>query len=294
MPEVPGHHTMWVLRPSWFIKDGKIHRLNNKENPKPDNLKYGAPHGLIGRKYALTDDYWKASFYVLNRGEYITIIDQLYWSPPYLGMRSIPQGHWQKQDGLICIPEGLVNKTGPLYRRERKISELKTYLNGSEEILNHIFDLTFSIAPDSMINDILLKPLGFNDSGPFESIGRESAKRYGWGDYNNITQHDGFFVTEQSAVGVEIKLLSKSSPEQIAKYAALITWEELHTGLRKQIGLLFVVTDFAIKSFWRKSGLDGPFVNGNLINTDWKRRLPQAVLELFAKHREHVASVFDG
>jgi hypothetical protein len=74
MPEVPGHHTMFVLRPSWFLQDGKICKPKSRESQEPASLKYAAPYGLIGRKYALTDDNWKASLYVLNRGEYITII----------------------------------------------------------------------------------------------------------------------------------------------------------------------------------------------------------------------------
>jgi len=47
--------------------------------------------------------------------KYWDIMDQLYWSPQYLGIRSIPKKHWKKQDGLICVPEELVNNTGPLY-----------------------------------------------------------------------------------------------------------------------------------------------------------------------------------
>ncbi len=61
MPEVPGHHTM------------VLHRPMNSKGSENDDLKYASPYGLIGREYALTDDMWKASFYILNRGEYITI-----------------------------------------------------------------------------------------------------------------------------------------------------------------------------------------------------------------------------
>lgn len=62
MPEVPGHHTMVLLRP------------NNSEIEEIEDLRYASAYGLIGREYALIDDMWKASFYILNRGEYITII----------------------------------------------------------------------------------------------------------------------------------------------------------------------------------------------------------------------------
>jgi hypothetical protein len=98
------------------------------------------------------------------------------------------------------------------------------------------FDITFSIAPDSIINEIFLKPIGFTDLVPFESIGRESASRYGWGKYDNITQHDGLFVSRKSAVAIEVKLRSKSSRKQIANYLDITNNTNPVTGLyiRKQ------------------------------------------------------------
>jgi hypothetical protein len=225
--------------------------------------------------------------------KYWDALDQLYWWPRYLGLRSIPQKHWEKHDGRISVPAELVNKSGPLYSRERNVRELKSYLHGSEEILNHIFDLTFAIAPDAMINEVLLRPLGFDDPGPFESIGRESAKRYGWGEFDNVTQHDGLYVSEQSAVGVELKLLSSSWPEQIIKYAALLTWEEMHKGSREQLGLLFIVPETAIRNHWSSCGLEEASVNKSFLETKWKRKLPKAISGLLGSHREHVASVLD-
>lgn len=227
------------------------------------------------------------------KNKYWDIVEQFYWWPRYLGMRSIPQKHWIKKDGLICVPEEMVNKTGPLYSRERKVTDLKSYLHGSEEILNHIFDLTFSIAPDSMINDILLNPLGFADSGPFESLGREVGMRYGWGEFDNVTQQDGLFVSEQSIVAVELKLLSSSWPEQIIKYAALLALEEQHKGSRKQLGLLFIVPESAINGHWKKCGLKGPSVDRTFLEQTWKRRLPRFIADMLTTRQDHVASVLD-
>lgn len=225
--------------------------------------------------------------------KYWDIVDQFYWWPRYLGLRSISQKHWIKKDGLICVPAEMVNKTGPLYSRERNVRDLKDYLHGSEEILNHIFDLTFSITPDSVVNDILFSPLGLSDSGPIKSIGRECAKRYGWGELDNVTQHDGFFVSDKSAVGIELKLLSSSWPEQILKYAALMSWEEFHMGTRQQLGLLFIVPESAIESHWKKCGLKGASVDRTFLDQTWKRKLPKAIAELLATHHENVASVLD-
>jgi len=227
------------------------------------------------------------------KDKYWDIVDQFYWWPRYLGMRSISQKHWIKKDDLISVPAEMVNKTGPLYTRGRNVYDLKSYLHECEEILNHIFDLTFSIAPDSMINDILLNPLGFTDSGPFDSLGREISKRYGWGEMDNVTQQDGLYVSEKSAVAVELKLLSSSWPEQIIKYAALLTLEELHKGPREQLGLIFIVPEFAIESHWKKCGLKDSSVDRAFLDQTWKRKLPKAISELLTNHQEHVASVLD-
>jgi ribosomal protein S17E len=225
--------------------------------------------------------------------KYWDIVEQLYWTPRYVGMNSIPRKHWREKNGFICIPAKSINKSGPLYSRERKIDDLKAYLNRSEEILNDVFDLTFSIAPDSIINEIFLTPLGFNDFGPFESIGRESASRYGWGKYDNITQHDGLFVSRKSAVAIELKLRSKSSRNQIAKYLALLAWEELFNGCKEQLGLLFIIPDAAIQNHWYNCGLGGPYLNSDFLETIRNLPLPKQITDLFDANRDHVQSVLN-
>ena len=50
--------------------------------------------------------------------KYWDALDQLYWTPKYLGLSSIPQRKWKREDGLICVPEELVNKSGPTQGRE--------------------------------------------------------------------------------------------------------------------------------------------------------------------------------
>ena len=68
------------------------------------------------------------------------------WVPNYLGLKSIDRKKWTERDGFICIPSEQVNRTGRLYTRERKAAENIEYLRKKEEILNHMFDLTFAIA----------------------------------------------------------------------------------------------------------------------------------------------------
>ncbi|MCP4308855.1 MAG: hypothetical protein GY788_29065 [bacterium] len=64
--------------------------------------------------------------------KYWDIVDQFFWSPKYLGLRSIPKRHWEVGDGRISVPSDLVNSSGPLYSRRRRIADLKEDLHGME------------------------------------------------------------------------------------------------------------------------------------------------------------------
>lgn len=224
--------------------------------------------------------------------KYWDIIDQLYWWPRYLGLNSINQRHWRIEGDRLSIPLEMVNRSGPLYSRGQRITELIDGLHAKEEILNHLFDLTFGIAPDVLIELCFAAPLGFSDHGPFDSIGREAQDRYGWGA-ENVTQQDGFFVSDRSAIAVELKLGSTSWPGQIAKYAALLTWEEMAHGPRDQIGLLFIAPEAARTNHWTKCGLAADLIDATFLDQTWTRPLPAPIQRLFAENRSHVESVLE-
>jgi hypothetical protein len=58
--------------------------------------------------------------------KYWDIFSNLYWTPRYLGLKSIAQDKWRIDEDRISIPRALVgNKSGPLYTRSRTISETK-------------------------------------------------------------------------------------------------------------------------------------------------------------------------
>lgn len=113
---------------------------------------------------------------------------------------------------MISVPEDLLPKGGRLYRRVRNAAEQREYLLAQEEPLDHVFDIAFGIAPDALVEDALLKPLGLTDGGKFGSIGREARERYQHIEKAQFQQQDGFFVSQDSAIGVELKLGSRSSP----------------------------------------------------------------------------------
>ena len=224
--------------------------------------------------------------------KYWDIHDQLYWSLRYLGLKSIPKKKRVESEALISVPRELVRPGGSLYTREHKAGELREYLHTQEEILNHMFNITFAIAPDALVREVLVEVMGFIDQGSFESLGREVKYRYGWGESERVVQHDGLFVSEATALGVEIKLQSDSSPEQIAKYVALLTWEELHSGRKSQLGLLFVMPEQALrKLWWKKCGLQGPEIDETFFEVARTLKLPTRVSSIFAENPEAVRSV---
>src|SRR5258707_12843869 len=92
--------------------------------------------------------------------KYWDVISNLYWTPRFLGFGSIPKEKWSEADGEIRITATLVPKTsGRIFYRKNKLDDLKTLLASQEEPLNHLFNLTFAIAADAIIADLLYSPL---------------------------------------------------------------------------------------------------------------------------------------
>jgi hypothetical protein len=188
--------------------------------------------------------------------KYWDIVDRYYWSPGELGLHSIAKKKWTERKGLVSVPAELVNHAGPLYTRQETPQEVRQRLERTEAALNDVFDLTFAIASDVTISNLLFRPLDLYDGGPFTSLGNEIAERYGWGN-ENVTQPDGFFVSNRSMLGVELKLAAPFSVDRLIKYLALMVLEERKTGPRQSYALLFIAPR-ADEQFWSRLGLEGP------------------------------------
>jgi hypothetical protein len=211
-----------------------------------------------------------------------------------LGLKSIAQDKWRIDGDRVSIPKALIaNVSGPLYSRSRTFSETRAYLNGQEEILNQVFNLVFSIAGDQVVSRLLCLPLEIADPGPFESIGREIGSRYGWRKSENVTQQDGFFVSPSSLIAVELKLGSTSWSEQIAKYVALMIWEEELFGTRSNLGLLFIVPEAALADHWTNVGLTGPNIDAKFAGRLDQAKLAKKIQNLFKQKPDQVASVLN-
>lgn len=158
-----------------------------------------------------------------------------------------------------------------------------------EETLNHVLDIGLAIAPDELINRLIAQPLGIKDAGPYESIGREIDKRFGIDQ--NAFQQDGFFVSPRSALALEIKLKSPSSPQQVLKYAVMLAMEELVAGRQLDLGLLYVVPEGAEGNLWRGCGLLGPTVRQDLIEMVRGQKMPTPLAPLVNAHEDRVRDV---
>ena len=225
--------------------------------------------------------------------KYWDILDQLYWSPKYVGLTSVRQSLLERSADRVSIPGEILPAGGAIYVRRRKAAAHQDWLRGQEEILNHVFDLTYGIAPDSLIETCFLSPLGLADGGPFSSVGREVRSRYGWTESDNVTQQDGLFVGVGCAVGVELKLGASSSPSQIIKYASLMAWEEILAGRQLDPGLLFVLPTEDHSRHWKTCKLDGPCVDRRLLAEVAPEQFPKRIREFLLQNGQHVESVLD-
>ncbi len=202
--------------------------------------------------------------------KYWDIFHRFYWDPKVLGLK----------------------KTGDHYTRMLKIDEAMTDFEKCEEPLNQLFNITFAIAPDAVINKLLIEPLGFNDNGPFQSLVRQDfVEKYGWKKEANITESDGFFTSKKSLVGVELKQGSgRSNLRQLMKYIALMVWEELHTGRREQLGLLLITPQKNSEKVWYQFELVNPEVHDDIIDNlpelPKNKRLNSTIERLYQDHQE--------
>lgn len=187
------------------------------------------------------------------QAKYWDVIEQLYWTPKYLGLQAIPKSEWGDDAQTITLPRARLTNGAALYTRVGTARTNGERLRALEEPLNHIFEITFGIAADAMIGALFHSALGIVDQGPFERIGREARTRYGWGSLN-VTQQDALFVSPASMLAVEIKLGSPTSPEQVMKYLCLLLMEELHSGPRAELGLLYITPNDP-EEVWRQAGV---------------------------------------
>lgn len=219
--------------------------------------------------------------------KYWDAVDHFYWEPSHLGLRSINRGQWGDDLEWIKLPRSLIKNGGTLYTRAGTAKSNALRARGLEETLNHIFDITFAIAPDDVTARLLHRWFDIEELGPIDSIGREISDRYGWGEAN-VTQQDGFFVSPTSAIAVELKLGAITSPIQVLKYLALMVLEEERSGPKEHLGLLYITPDATSAAVFKQCGADDL---GRMPPRFWeslpKAKINPTLTKLLAEHAPH-------
>lgn len=195
--------------------------------------------------------------------KYWDAVNQFYWTPRLLGLSSIPRAEWGDDPENITIDRHRITNSGSIYTRKGTSKENAARVRRMEEPLNHIFELTFSIAADPVLARLFHARFGPSDLGPFERLGREVNQRYQWLEAN-VTQQDALFVSPRSIVGVELKLKSRTWPIQTLKYLALMVLEQVHFERKDNLGLLYITPSSDPQTLWKDCGAstDGKLGSG--------------------------------
>jgi len=202
------------------------------------------------------------------------IFENIYWEMRLAGMEGMKitsELADRLREQKVRVPKG-----NSIYVRTHNDADTKKKLLSQEVVLNHFFNIAFDIADDTTLSALLCRPLGIDDSGPFESYSRGFGhERFRWTEQENVTQPDGFFLSPKSLIAVELKLESGTRVDQMAKYLALMYCEEKHSGKRENLGLLFVVPEKAKKGLFTKIGMNGPTIDNDFVDHLNQVKLPR-------------------
>ena len=223
--------------------------------------------------------------------KYWDSIDQIYWDPSILGLVSISNKKWKLNDDEISIPRDQVAKGGSIYTRRGTAAENALRMQRLEEPLNHIFDITFGIAGDAVIQSLFYSRFGIDALGKIDRLGREVMDRYPGFKGGTTTQQDALFASEDAVLGVELKLGSPTWQGQALKYLALMVAEEKHRGARGDLGLLYVTPRSDITEISAVLGLDqsGKLPEG-FIDRVPPSQISKTLGVLIESNREHFES----
>jgi len=192
------------------------------------------------------------------RQQYFSILSNYYWNPKYLGLESIQWRKLPRVNGAAQIPIEKLNQNGPIYTRRKKHADLVHDLNRYEEILNHFFNITFSITPDALIAKLFCSQFNLPDKGPFSYNER---LELGW--EADIVQPDAFILSKDSAIAIELKLGSLSSREQVLKYLIILAHLSMSRSNLSSFNLLFICPEGSSDKLLNSCGLmkDGRFTD---------------------------------
>lgn len=170
---------------------------------------------------------------------YWDIFDHLYWTPSYLGLKSVTQSNWMREGDKICIPAEMSHPKGPLYYRHQDRNIALENAQRFEEPFNHLLDLTLSLLSDEDLAAFLSSLCDLPDLDRLRCSGRELSDELQW--HENTTRPDVLARGEGQLVMVEIKFGAKTSLDQIAKYMAVAVRDAQLNGEKALTSLTYIV-----------------------------------------------------
>jgi hypothetical protein len=133
--------------------------------------------------------------------------------------------------------------------KPKTIRMLMERLRGLEAPLHHAFQVFFTLAPSHLISKLLR--VSFNTGGPVQVVHSQTAVPMADGnsaDLGRLCQPDILIEGPGAHVAVEVKAKSKSSLDQVLKYAAMFLLRGAPQGTRKH--LVYVAPYKSFAGYW--------------------------------------------
>lgn len=219
-------------------------------------------------------------------------LEQLYWSPKKLGLRSVVCRRTEDESGFI-VPGEAGTRSLRVYTRPSTFADWRAEVHRDEDLLNQVIEIAFGIAPAAFLVRSFFAPLGIRTAGPIEVIGREIGARHAALAPQQFTQHDGFYVAPDAIVAMEMKLGARTSVEQLLKYCTLIALEEISQGRKDHVGLIYVVPTTSVAITRRDLLLDDPEARARLWQEPLAHTNKSRLQKLLRQHGDEIRDVAD-
>lgn len=217
-------------------------------------------------------------------------LEQIYWSPDKIGLKSIKRQPTPDGTGFFVPKERLAGGKS-LYSRGQAYPEWRPAISKKEELLNQILEIALAIAPSSFIADVFFAPVGIRPAGRIRTIGREVGARHSEFAPHQFTQHDGLYVSDNAIVMMEMKLKARTSIEQYLKYCTLAALEELVSGKKDHVGLIYLVPTGCVLRTRKDLRLDDPEAVDQIWNDPAAFTDKSPLLRLLTNHLDEIRDV---
>ncbi|SCY96902.1 hypothetical protein [Paracoccus tibetensis] len=217
-------------------------------------------------------------------------LEQIYWSPDKIGLKPIKRQPTPDGAGFFVPKERLAGGKS-LYSRGQAYAEWRPTIIKKEELLNQVLEIALAIAPSSFVADVFFAPLDICPAGRIRTLGREVGARHSKFAPRQFTQHDGLYVSDNAIVMMEMKLKARTSIEQYLKYCTLAALEEMVSGRKDHVGMIYLVPSGAVLRTRKDLRLDNPEAMEQIWNDPSEFTDKSLLSQLLTHHLEQIRNV---